>query len=48
MRLGSMVGTQGAPGEDEDRGELIVPCVIPEGFWLQSSAQSDVSKPFLQ
>lgn len=34
MRLGSMVGMWRAPGEDEDRGELIVPCVIPERFWL--------------
>lgn len=34
MRLGSTVGTQGVPGEDEDGGELIVPCVIPERFWL--------------
>lgn len=48
MRLGSRVGTQGEPGEEEGGGELIVPCVIPERLWLWPSAQSDVPKPFPQ
>jgi len=34
MRFGSRVGTQGVAGQDEDGGEVIAPCVIPERFWL--------------
>lgn len=48
MRLGSRAGTQGEAGEEEDGGELIVPCVIPERLRLWPSVQSDVLKPFPQ
>lgn len=48
MRLGSRAGTQGEPGEEEDGGELVVPCVIPERLWLWPSVQPDVPEPLLQ